>query len=135
MATKLQSRTPDDTEAVFYEAFRHCDEAVMASLWADGEVLCIHPGSAAIIGYDAVTRSWASIFDHAGSANIRNTIVKRTDTLDLSVHVVMEEMLDQEEVVAVVLATNVYQKIDASWLMIEHHGSLVRVERREHTLQ
>ena len=54
IGTKLEFNTPDEVEAVYYESFMRCDRDVMAALWADGDVICIHPGSGAIVGAGSV---------------------------------------------------------------------------------
>ena len=46
--SKLTFKSPDEVEAVFYEAFIHLRPEVMAGLWADEDVICVHPGSGAI---------------------------------------------------------------------------------------
>ena len=129
---KLQFKSPDDVEAVFYEAFTRCDPDVMAELWADEDVVCVHPGLGAIADYDAIIRSWANIFSNADRTEIKFTVLNRVVSDELAVHVVTEEMLSSGAVAAVVLATNVYRKYDSDWFMVEHHASLMqnRSERR-----
>ena len=74
----LHIQTPDEVETVFYESFTHSDKDVMAALWAEGDVVCIHPGSGVILGYDAVIRSWNHILENAHRSKIRYTVSKRT---------------------------------------------------------
>ena len=105
--SKLQFNTPDEVEAVFYEAFMRCDTDVMAGLWANEGVVCVHPGSRAIIDYDSVIRSWANIFSNAHRTKMKYTVISRVVSKDLAVYVVVEEMLSSDTVTAVVLATNV----------------------------
>lgn len=130
----LSFNSPDEVEAVYYEAFSHCDTEVMAALWADDDVVCVHPGSGAIVGHEAVVRSWTHIFANAQRPEINFSVARRTQSGDLAVHLVAEEIAGGSETV-VVLATNVYQKFDSGWLMIEHHASLVQQQRQEQTLQ
>ena len=66
---------------------------------------------------------------------MKYTVANRTETNELAVHLVVEEILNNGAVAAVVLATNVYQKFDSGWLMIEHHGSLVQSAQKGQTLQ
>jgi hypothetical protein len=89
---KLQFKSPDDVEAVFYEAFTRCDPDVMAGLWSDEGVVCVHPGSGAIVDYDAIIRSWANIFSNADRTEIKFTVLNRVVSDELAVHVVTEEM-------------------------------------------
>lgn len=133
--TKPVYSTPDEVEAVFYEAFMRCDYEVMASLWAEADVVCVHPGSGAIVGYEDVMRSWAHIFSNAEKPDIQFLVGKRTDNEDLAVHVVAEEIASAGGPASVVLATNVYQKFDHGWFMVEHHASLVQASSEGHTLQ
>jgi hypothetical protein len=133
--SKLQFNTPDDVNAVFYEAFMHCDADVMAALWADGDVICVHPGAGAIVDYNSVMRSWTNIFSNAVSAEMNAAVINRVLSDELAVYVVAEEMLSSGEVTAVVLATNVYRKFDSGWLMTEHHASLVQNRTNGQTLQ
>ena len=133
--SKIKFKTPDEVEAVFYEAFMHCDAEVMAGLWADEGVVCVHPGSGAIVDYRSIVRSWENIFANAQRAEIKFTVINHVLANDLAVHVVAEEVLGSGMATAVVLATNVYRKFDTGWLMIEHHASLVQNISKGHTLQ
>lgn len=135
IGSKLELKTPDEVEAVYYEAFMHCDKDVMAALWGDGDVVCVHPGSGAIVGHEAVARSWAHIFTNARMPEVKFTVAKRTINDNLAVHLVTEEIATGDDAYAVVLATNVYQKFVSGWLMIEHHGSVVHTRREGQTLQ
>ena len=132
--SKLAFQTPDEVEAVFYEAFRHCDKDVMAALWAEGDVFCIHPSSGAIVGHEAVVRSWAHIFTDASLPEVKYRVGKRTVSGDLAVHLVTEEISTGGEA-AVVFCTNVYQQFDSGWLMIEHHASMVPMPTHGQTIQ
>jgi len=131
----LQIKSADEVEAVFYEAFMRCDIEVMKQLWGDGEVVCVHPGSGLISGHDAVVRSWRHILENANPAEIRYTLINKTETSDLAVHVVVEEILQHGVTSAMVLATNVYRKFARGWFMIEHHASLVPQSPKGRTLQ
>ena len=133
--SKLKFKTPEEAETVFYEAFMHCDAEVMAAIWADGDVLCIHPGSGAIVGHEAVVRSWSHIFANAHPPQISYTISKRIVSGELAVSLVVEEVSTDGGDSVLVLATNVYQKFDDGWLMVEHHGSLVQSRPQKQTLQ
>ena len=132
---KLHLNTPDEVDAVFYEAFMRCDADVMAALWADEDVACVHPGAGVILDYEAIIRSWANIFSNVDSAEMNTTVINSVLSDDMAVYVVAEEMLNSGQVVAVVLATNIYRKTDCGWLMVEHHASLVQNLPAGQTLQ
>lgn len=128
-------KTPDEVESVFYEAFMHRDQDVMEALWNNGKVVCVHPGSRGIVGYDAVIRSWKHILQSSQQIDIRYQVESKSVSDELAVHVVTEEILENNVVLAMVIATNVYQKFNQGWLMIEHHGSVANAERKSETLQ
>jgi ketosteroid isomerase-like protein len=130
----LTFSNPDEVETVYYEAFMHCDTDVMAACWAADDVICVHPGSGAIVGHEAVVRSWSHILSNAQPPQITYNVAKRTVSDELAVHVVTETMGAGEQAV-VVLATNVYRKFEQGWLMIEHHASLVQTQRQGQTIQ
>lgn len=134
-SSKLKLKTPDEAETVFYEAFMHCDDKVMAALWADGDVVCIHPGSRAIVGHQVVVRSWTHIFHNAHPPQITYTVRNRIITDELVISLVIEEVSTDRDQAAQVLATNIYRKFENGWLMIEHHGSLVESYTQNYTIQ
>ena len=84
---KLKLDTPEEAETVFYEAFRHGDQQVMTALWSDKDVICIHPGSGAIVGHEAVVRGWKHIFHNAAQPSISYTVTQRIITDELMVRV------------------------------------------------
>ena len=127
--------TPDDTEAAFYSAFSRCDHSAMGSVWADDEVICVHPGSQAIVGYAAVMRSWSHIFSNAELPDIKMHVIQRTVNETLAVHVVEERIATGASTSALVLATNVYYKLESGWLMVEHHGSISQAQAGSPVLQ
>ncbi|MGD8926006.1 MAG: nuclear transport factor 2 family protein [Thioalkalispiraceae bacterium] len=126
--------TAEQAEAAFYAAFNRCEPEAMAKVWADDNVVCVHPGSQAIVGYVAVMRSWTHILSDARLPNIQVLPVTRSVTETMAVHLV-EEQISSGQQSASVLATNVYRKYEAGWLMVEHHGSLIHEDTQKHTLQ
>jgi len=131
----LHLKSSEEAEIVFYESFIQGDADVMSALWAEADVVCVHPGSGLISGHDAVVRSWKHILENFQGGEIRTTLLNKTVSGDLTVHVVAEEIMDKDVVMAVVIATNVYQKFSQGWLMIEHHGSVVQQAREGQTIQ
>ena len=131
----IKTRSSTEAETVFYEAFMRCDIEVMSALWAEGSVVCVHPGSGIISGYEAVVRSWQHILENSQPTEIQYNLVSKSVVDDRAVHVVTEEIRDNDTVVAVVIATNVYRRFDHGWLMVEHHGSQVQQAVANRTLQ
>lgn len=132
---KFALRSPDEVEALYYEAFKRCDIEVMARLWADDNVVLVHPGSRAIIGYEAVMSNWQKLFHNAQESEVNINVVHQTESDSLVVHLVEEELIIGGGLAAIVLATNVYQKFQSGWLMTQHHGSLVQEQPEGRTLQ
>jgi len=131
----IKTRSSTEAETVFYEAFMHCDIEVMSALWAEGDVVCVHPGSGIISGYEAVVRSWQHILTNSRPTDIHYTLISKSIVNDLAVHIVTEEIRNNGDIAAIVVATNVYRRIENSWLIIEHHGSIVQQEVVNRTLQ
>jgi ketosteroid isomerase-like protein len=130
--------SPDAVENAFYKAFANCDTEAMGKIWANDNVVCIHPGSSALIGYDAVLRSWRTILDNSEPPNLHFEVVNQYTSNDLTIHIVEEQIRSETtnpETVAIVLATNIFRRDENGWHMIEHHASLSRRPHTQHTLQ
>lgn len=127
--------TSDEAEQAFYNAFSMCDQNAMSAVWADDKVVCIHPGSNAIYGYESVMRSWTHILNNAQLPRILFNTVKKTVNESLAVHLVEEHIASGQGAVVVILATNIYQQLENGWLMIEHHGSVTQSHAETHTVQ
>lgn len=131
-------QSPEAVEKAFYTAFAACDAQAMAKVWADDSVICIHPGSSALIGHAAVIRSWQNILSNAEPPKLHVELIHRHVSNDLALHIVEEQIRSettQSKSVAVVLATNVYRRDDNGWHMIQHHASVSNSAHRQHTLQ
>jgi uncharacterized protein (TIGR02246 family) len=126
---ELDMSTPQAAESAFYAAFSACDYKAMEAVWADDGVVCIHPGSSALLGRDAVMRSWSNMLLNAEPPNIRINVISRTAGNGLAVHVVEEHISSgygDAASVSMVLATNVYRQEDDGWRLLEHHASVPR---------
>lgn len=131
-------QTPEAVEKAFYTAFVECDLQAMANIWANDDVICIHPGSSVLIGHAAVIRSWQNILANAEPPHLHFEVLNRYLSSDLALHIVEEQIrseTSQAEAVAIVLATNVYRRDERGWRMIQHHASVTGNGRRRHRLQ
>lgn len=125
----------EETEAAFYAAFENCDLQAMDVVWADAEVICIHPGSTALVGRKVVMRSWSNILTNAEPPNLKVEVLSRTVNDELAVHVVEEHITPATgfpEPTSVVLATNVYCLEADGWRLLEHHASMPRPKQTTH---
>ena len=121
--------TPEAAESAFYAAFAACDYNAMEAVWADDDVVCIHPGSSALVGRTAVMRSWSNMLLNAEQPNIRVNVISRTTSSGLAVHVVEEHISSgygDTASVSMVLATNIYRQDNDGWRLLEHHASVPR---------
>ncbi|MGD8569647.1 MAG: nuclear transport factor 2 family protein [Gammaproteobacteria bacterium] len=114
-------------EQAFYKAFAECDFKAMNSVWAEDDVICIHPGSTALVGREAVMRSWINILADAEPPNLKVEVISRVMSENLAIHVVREYIAAQSgesETIHAVLATNVYRNNNANgWHLLAHHAS------------
>ena len=122
-------------EAAFYKAFANCNLQAMDAVWADTEVVCIHPGSTALVGREVVMRSWTHILTNAEPPDLGVEVLSRTVRDKLAVHVVEEHLTpvtDSSASTLVVLATNVYCLEGDGWRLLEHHASTPRPRQTTH---
>lgn len=119
--------TPDDIEAVFYEALQSADIEKLMACWADeDDIVCIHPGGPRVVGLGAIRAAFDAMFAHGGSIHARPERILRVDSLASAVHHVLEKievMTPDGPNMAYVLATNVYHKTPQGWRMVVHHAS------------
>jgi uncharacterized protein (TIGR02246 family) len=127
--SEIDLSTPEAAETAFYAAFAHCDVQAMDAVWAGDSVICIHPGSSALVGREAVMRSWENMLLYAEPPNIHIEVLSRTVSDGLAVHVVEEHIsagYGDTASTSKVLATNVYRLEDNGWRLLEHHASVPR---------
>ena len=125
--------SPEAAEQAFYQAFARLDAAAMADVWAaDQPVCCIHPGGPLLQGRAAVLQSWAEIFAGAQPPRLRWERLSAVGGADLAVHVTAEHIETGAHAAvrsARVVATNVFRRGPAGWVLIEHHASLPMVRQ------
>ncbi len=119
--------TPDELEAAFYDALQHGDLERLMACWADeDEIVCVHPGSARLLGPLAIRAAYTAMLERGG-LQVQATQVHRVQALASSVHSVVEQVrvvLPDGAREAVVHATNVYHKTPKGWRLVAHHASV-----------
>ena len=127
MSRKKQlNGSAEEVETAFYDALSRADIDALMALWAeDEEIVCIHPGSARLIGHAAIRASWESIFER-GSLHVRPVLLHATHNLMCTIHNIVEEVrqADLEPQDIHILSTNVYLKTPRGWRIALHHASV-----------
>jgi ketosteroid isomerase-like protein len=125
--------SPDAAEDAFYRAFAALDPAAMRRVWsADDTVTCIHPGGPLLQGLQAVLQSWSEIFAGSQPPRLSWERLSAVESDDLAVHVTAEQIQsgDPESARgARVVATNVFRRGPAGWLLVQHHASLPMIRQ------
>ena len=118
-----------EANSAFYEALTNRDLGAMARLWFPADwVECIHPGMAALRGWDAVHESWAVLFAAAANLMVAATSVHIRLIGDVAWVGCEERIANWSEGrmnSSLAHATNVFVKHDDQWRMVVHHASAV----------
>jgi len=116
--------TPEDAELAFYDALEQGDIAKMQQVWSeDDSIVCIHPGAMRIEGRADVVESFVQIFKDAPEMDFVITDAKCVLMDNVAVHIVREEVAVDNQLVSVMLSTNIYHRVNGSWHMTLHHAS------------
>lgn len=117
--------TPQDAEAAFYDALEKNDLTAMMEVWAeDEEIVCVHPGSPRLVGYDQVRESWARIFASGQKLSVRLTNTIHVGSGMVAVHSVHENLaVASDRAAGTAVATNVYLRAADGWRIVAHHAS------------
>ena len=118
--------SPDETEAMFYEALQKGDVDLLMSCWAeDDEIVCVHPGGSRLMGAAAIRAAFEGMFAQ-GSIRVTTSQVHRVQSVSSAVHNVAERveiMLPDGLNAAFLIATNVYHRTLEGWRLVAHHAS------------
>ncbi len=122
--------TPEDvlaTNQAFYQAFEQLDINAMELLWSKSpNVSCIHPGRAALKGWDQIRFSWDQIFRNTKQLELAADImavelrgaIAYVVLLENLVQVVPEKRLEVQT-----LVTNIFELEDGNWFLLHRHSS------------
>jgi ketosteroid isomerase-like protein len=117
--------SPQDAALAFYQAFEARDLDAMMNTWADDEeIVCIHPGRARIVGFDAVRASWEQLFASDVKLAFRLDEPVLIETVGLAVQSAIEHISsDGDRARGDAVATNVLMRTPSGWRMVCHHAS------------
>lgn len=118
-----------ESNARFYDALQRADLSAMEEVWLhESWVMCIHPGWELIVGWEAVHDSWKRIFENASgmrvsAQNVRIQISGSFAWVSCSEHLALFRNSSSAPIGAETIATNLFQLVEGSWLMVLHHAS------------
>ncbi len=111
----------------FYRAFEKKDIEAMSGVWSQGTgSLCIHPGRETLRGWKDIRTSWEKIFRNTQYLEIETEIIAIEIRETLAYVIVVENLLQVSggrRVQARSMATNIFDRMAASWYLVHHHGS------------
>jgi ketosteroid isomerase-like protein len=117
--------SPQDAAQAFYQAFEARDLDAMMATWAEDEdIVCVHPGGARHVGYEAVRQSFEQLFAGDTRLTFRLDQAVSIDTVGLAVQSVVEHLRAGEDGPrGAALATNVLMRTPYGWRMVCPHAS------------
>ena len=117
--------SPQDVTHAFYQAFEARDIDAMMATWADDEdIVCIHPGGARHVGYEAVRQSFEQLFSADTRLLFRLEQAVAIETVGLAMQSAIEHLRAGEEGPrGAAIATNVLMRTPYGWRVVCHHAS------------
>jgi ketosteroid isomerase-like protein len=119
--------SPQDAALAFYRAFEAQDIDAMMTAWADDEdIVCVHPGGARLVGYDAVRSGWEQLFAGEAKLSFRLEQIVVLETVGLAMQSAIEQVYSADGTARGSAATtNVFMRTPSGWRMVCHHASPV----------
>ncbi len=122
LAIKFQ--TPEEAETAFYDAIERADIDALAQVWSkDENIVCIHPGCNRIEGRRQVLESFSEMFAESPALGFCISDALQTGNDNLAIHLVREEIELDEQLISIMVSTNIYHREDGGWRMLLHHAS------------
>jgi ketosteroid isomerase-like protein len=118
--------SPQDASIAFYRAFEAKDIEAMMSTWAEDEdIVCVHPGGARLVGYDAVRAGWEQLFAGNTKLSFRLDEIVAIETVGLALQSAVEHVTvgDDPKPRGAAIATNVFLRTPSGWRIVVHHSS------------
>ena len=118
-----------DANESFYRAFESLDIKNMEKVWARHDAIqCGHPGWRISRGWPTVMESWRRIFENTPAIRFilhDVSIEVRGDLAWVTLYENLNSSVEGQNVSAIILTTNIFEKGADGWRMILHHGSSV----------
>ncbi len=119
--------SPNDAALAFYQAFERQDIDAMMAAWADDEdIVCVHPGGARLVGYEAVRNGWEQLFGGDNKLAFRLEHVVMLETVGLAMQSAIEQVSAADGTArGAAAATNIFMRTPSGWRLVCHHASPV----------
>ena len=118
--------SPQDAAVAFYQAFEAKDIEAMMLTWAEDEdIVCVHPGGARLIGYDAVRAGWEQLFAGDTKLSFRLDEIVVIETVGLALQSAVEHVTvgNDPKTRGAAIVTNVFLRTPSGWRIVVHHSS------------
>ncbi len=118
--------TPSDAALAFYQAFEARDLDAMMATWAEDEdIVCVHPGGARMVGYEAVRAGWEQLFAGDTRLAFRLDQVVVIETVGLALQSAVEHITlgSDGSSRGAAICTNVFLRTPSGWRIVMHHAS------------
>ena len=117
--------SPQDVTQAFYQAFEARDLDAMMATWAEDEdIVCVHPGGARHVGYEAVRQSFEQMFSSEAKLSFRIEGLVAIETVGLALQSAIEHLRAGEDGRrGAAIATNVLMRTPYGWRLVCHHAS------------
>jgi uncharacterized protein (TIGR02246 family) len=113
----------------FYAALSSADLAAMSEVWFPADwAECVHPGWAALRGWETIRDAWRTIFENGSPVTVSTSDVRVRLLGDVAWVSCLERIstTDGEQIhTAMAQATNLFVRHDGRWRMAVHHASPV----------
>jgi uncharacterized protein (TIGR02246 family) len=118
-----------DANHIFYAALSGRDLGAMAEVWFPADwAECVHPGSSALRGWEAIRESWRGVFEGDAAITITPGDVRVRIVGDVAWVSCVERIAAAEgdEIhSSLAQATNLFVRHDDRWRLVVHHASPV----------
>ena len=124
--TPMIFTSPQDAAVAFYQAFEAKDIDAMMATWAEDEdIVCVHPGGARLVGYDAVRVGWEQVFASDSRLSFRIEEIVVVETVGMALQSALEQISvgDDPKPRGAAIATNVFLRTPSGWRLVMHHAS------------
>lgn len=115
------------TNQVFYQAFEQMDLEAMAPIWSkEPNVTCIHPGRAALRGWDQIRFSWDQIFRNTRQLEVAADVISTEVRGNIAFVVLVENLVQvvpERRIEIQGMVTNIFEYDGSNWVLIHRHTS------------